>query len=95
MASYQADFHGHAAVLTIPGLNGSGPSHWQSLWEDSRVDTTRVDLGMWTMPHRNAWVTKIDQAVRGAGANPRSSSRASGRSTSAGATRRAPATGQP
>lgn len=64
MASYQADFHGHAAVLTIPGLNGSGPSHWQSLWEDSRVDTTRVDLGMWTMPHRNAWVTKIDQAVR-------------------------------
>jgi predicted alpha/beta hydrolase family esterase len=53
-------------VLTVPGLNGSGPSHWQSLWEQSRPDTTRVELGMWSQPHRNAWVTKLDQAIRGA-----------------------------
>lgn len=51
-------------VLTVPGLNGSGPSHWQSLWEDSRPDTARVELGMWSTPHRNAWVTKLDQAIR-------------------------------
>jgi len=53
-------------VLTVPGLNGSGPSHWQTLWENARPDTSRVELGMWSQPHRNAWVTKIDQAVRGA-----------------------------
>ena len=53
-------------VLTVPGLNGSGPSHWQSLWEMSRPDTARVELGMWSQPRRNAWVTKIDQAIRGA-----------------------------
>lgn len=53
-------------VLTVPGLNGSGPSHWQSLWEQSRPDTTRIELGMWSQPHRNAWVTKLDQAIRGA-----------------------------
>ena len=52
-------------VLTVPGLNGSGPSHWQSLWEKSRPDTARIELGMWGNPRRNAWVTKIDQAIRG------------------------------
>lgn len=53
-------------VLTVPGLGGSGPSHWQSLWETSRPDTHRVELGMWNTPHRNSWVTKLDQAIRDA-----------------------------
>ena len=53
-------------VLTVPGLNGSGPSHWQTLWEQSRPDTARIELGLWSQPRRNAWVTKIDQAIRGA-----------------------------
>jgi predicted alpha/beta hydrolase family esterase len=53
-------------VLTVPGLGGSGPSHWQTLWEQSRPDTHRVELGMWDSPHRNAWVTKLDQAIRAA-----------------------------
>ena len=51
-------------VLTVPGLNGSGPSHWQTLWEQGRHDTARVELDMWATPHRNAWVTKLDQAIR-------------------------------
>lgn len=42
-------------VLTVPGLGGSGPSHWQTLWEEARLDTRRVELGMWQTPHRNAW----------------------------------------
>jgi len=53
-------------VLTVPGLGGSGPAHWQTLWEKSRPDTVRIELGMWDRPHRNAWVTKIDQAVASA-----------------------------
>ena len=53
-------------ILTVPGLGNSGPTHWQTLWERTRDDTVRVDLGMWDTPHRNAWVTKLDQAVRGA-----------------------------
>lgn len=54
----------YPVVLTVPGLGGSGPSHWQTLWEEARPDTSRVDLGMWNTPHRNAWVTKLDQAIR-------------------------------
>lgn len=51
-------------ILTVPGLGGSGRSHWQSLWEEARPDTVRVELGMWNTPHRNAWVTKLDEAIR-------------------------------
>jgi uncharacterized protein len=53
-------------VLTVPGLGSSGPSHWQTLWEDNLPDTHRVELGMWNKPHRNAWVTKLDQSIRAA-----------------------------
>src|SRR3546814_6895292 len=57
-ALYQAPL-----CLIVPGLNNSGPSHWQTLWEQSRPDCERVDLGMWSRPHRNHWVTKLDQAI--------------------------------
>ncbi|WP_231638992.1 RBBP9/YdeN family alpha/beta hydrolase [Sphingomonas profundi] len=65
MAQAVSDFSGRRPlILTVPGLGGSGPAHWQSLWESSRGDTARVDLGMWDSPHRNVWVTKLDQAIR-------------------------------
>lgn len=51
-------------ILTVPGFGGSGLSHWQTLWEKSRPDTIRAELGMWNTPHRNAWVTKLDEAIR-------------------------------
>jgi predicted alpha/beta hydrolase family esterase len=50
--------------LTVPGLGGSGPSHWQTLWERNRPGTVRADLGMWHTPHRNSWVTRLDWAIR-------------------------------
>lgn len=50
-------------LLTVPGLNNSGPLHWQSLWEDKREDCYRVDLGMWERPHRNTWLNKLDAAI--------------------------------
>lgn len=50
-------------ILTVPGLNGSGPRHWQTLWEQSRSDCVRLELGMWESPRRNPWVGRIDDAV--------------------------------
>lgn len=49
--------------LLIPGLNNSGPRHWQTRWEESRDDCERVDLGAWSNPHRSHWVTKLDHAI--------------------------------
>lgn len=51
-------------VLTIPGLNNSGATHWQTIWEDRRGDCQRVDLGSWASPSRNAWVSRLDAAIR-------------------------------
>jgi uncharacterized protein len=68
MTMFSHGFSQGPTILTVPGLNGSGSSHWQTLWEQSRPDTHRVDLGMWNTPHRNAWATKLDQAIRQASA---------------------------
>lgn len=51
-------------ILTVPGLNNSGPGHWQTLWEAQRPDCQRVDLGIWDRPHRNTWVNKLNLAIR-------------------------------
>lgn len=54
-------------VLTVPGLNNSGPNHWQTLWEQQRSDCQRGELGMWAKPHRNTWVNQLNLAIRQAG----------------------------
>ena len=53
-------------ILTVPGLNNSGPGHWQTKWEQSRDDCRRVELGMWDKPHRNTWVNNLNLAIRAA-----------------------------
>lgn len=57
----------HPVVLTVPGLDNSGPTHWQSIWERERPDCHRVDLGMWSEPRRNVWVTQLNNAITGVG----------------------------
>jgi predicted alpha/beta hydrolase family esterase len=54
-------------ILIIPGLNDSGPDHWQTLWERRYPNALRVDLGMWDDPHRNTWVNKLNLAIHRAG----------------------------
>ena len=66
MTSQSPQHHRAPTLLTVPGFNSSGPAHWQTLWEQSRSDTRRAELGMWATPHRNVWVTKLDQAIRDA-----------------------------
>ena len=53
-------------ILTVPGLNNSGPGHWQTLWEERRDDCQRVELGMWDKPHRNTWVNQLNLAIHAA-----------------------------
>lgn len=49
--------------LIVPGLDNSGPDHWQSLWEDRRGDCRRVDLGCWEEPDRRIWTERLDAAL--------------------------------
>src|SRR3546814_3993136 len=50
-------------ILTIPGLNNSGPTHWQSLWEHRFPHSERIELGRWDHPDKDEWVRKIAAAI--------------------------------
>jgi hypothetical protein len=53
-------------VLLVPGLNGSGPDHWQSHWQWARGDTRRVEQFSWHDPEPDDWTATIDAAVHAA-----------------------------
>jgi len=55
------------ALLIVPGLENSGPNHWQTHWERLLPEASRVDLGDWAKPHRNTWVNKLNLAIHRAG----------------------------
>lgn len=50
-------------IITVPGLDNSGPQHWQTLWEQQRDDMVRAELGMWSNPHRNTWVNQLNRTI--------------------------------
>ena len=50
-------------ILTIPGLDNSGPLHWQSLWEHKFPNCERVELGSWAAPEKELWTRRIADAI--------------------------------
>jgi uncharacterized protein len=52
------------SILMIPGLNDSGPAHWQTEWEKFLPNTSRAHLGSWSHPNRGSWITNLGIAVR-------------------------------
>lgn len=55
-------------ILLMPGLDDSGPDHWQSRWQDQFLDAHRVQLDCWDRPNRDTWVDAIDRALNDIGA---------------------------
>ncbi|MGD0278542.1 MAG: alpha/beta hydrolase, partial [Smithella sp.] len=49
-------------ILIIPGLNGSGPGHWQTLWEE-KYGCERVEQRDWTKPDLDEWIDTLNAAV--------------------------------
>jgi len=49
--------------LLIPGIDGSGPEHWQTRWAIKRADCEVLDLGDWALPERDRWVGRLDRAI--------------------------------
>ena len=50
-------------ILTIPGLDNSGPTHWQSLWERRFADSERIQLGNWSAPQKDQWGARIAETI--------------------------------
>jgi predicted alpha/beta hydrolase family esterase len=49
-------------ILIVPGLNGSGPDHWQTLWEE-KYGGKRVIQRDWGNPDLAEWVGTLNAAV--------------------------------
>lgn len=48
------------SVLVIPGWNGSGVGHWQTMWEQKYPHFRRVEQHNWSRPSRADWIAQID-----------------------------------
>ena len=57
-------------ILMVPGLGGSGPEHWQSLWQRDLESCTRVEQRDWDYPEREGWIAALDRAVAAADQPP-------------------------
>lgn len=50
-------------VLIVPGLNNSGPGHWQTVWENQLSCAQRIDIADWSTPNLAAWIVAIETAI--------------------------------
>jgi predicted alpha/beta hydrolase family esterase len=50
-------------VLIVPGLNGSGPGHWQTRWEALYPGTVRVAQRDWDHPVCAEWRSTLETAI--------------------------------
>jgi uncharacterized protein len=48
--------------LIVPGLNGSGLAHWQTLWERQYI-FERLEQQDWENPDAVGWTNRLDEAI--------------------------------
>lgn len=52
-----------ADIIIVPGYTNSGPTHWQSRWEEKLSTARRVEQEEWSKPVREDWTSRVVQAV--------------------------------
>ncbi len=55
-----------AEIFIIPGLDNSGPAHWQTRWQAKLATARRVEQLDWSLPERDEWVEKVAGALKAA-----------------------------
>jgi len=55
-----------AEIIIVPGYTNSGPTHWQSRWEEKLSTARRVEQDEWSKPLREDWTAKVIEAVNAA-----------------------------
>jgi len=52
-----------ATTLIVPGLRNSGPTHWQSWFEEQLPDTRRVEQADWEKTCLSDWAARVREAI--------------------------------
>ncbi|NVD35744.1 alpha/beta fold hydrolase [Marinobacter lutaoensis] len=50
-------------LLMLPGLGGSGPRHWQTLWASRQIGCRRFQPADWDRPDLADWLQALDEAI--------------------------------
>ncbi|PCI38432.1 MAG: alpha/beta hydrolase [Rhodospirillaceae bacterium] len=53
-----------STTLIVPGLGGSGPTHWQSQWEELHSDCRRIKAIDWNFPDKDKWLDSLDACIQ-------------------------------
>ena len=53
--------------LIVPGIGGSGPTHWQTQWELDLPNSIRIAPSSWDEPRLDDWLAALDRASAEAG----------------------------
>lgn len=54
-------------LLLLPGLFGSGDTHWQHFWQSDIADSEIVAQDNWDFAQTDMWVEKVERALEAAG----------------------------
>ncbi|MBB3543717.1 MULTISPECIES: alpha/beta hydrolase [unclassified Rhizobium] len=54
-------------VLILPGLFGSGNTHWQTAWLQDHPESRLVEQDNWGNPHLMTWRAKLEATLEDAG----------------------------
>jgi uncharacterized protein len=52
-----------APLLFLPGRNGSGAEHWQTLWQARSAGALRLQPSDWSNPELGDWMSALDRAL--------------------------------
>ena len=50
-------------MLIVPGLNNSGPGHWQTRWQQLYPSFERVEQDRWDIPSLPAWSERLRETL--------------------------------
>jgi hypothetical protein len=52
-----------ALIYTVPGLNNSSSSHWQTQWENKNNSIKRIQQDNWSNPDRISWTKRLSDTI--------------------------------
>ena len=54
---------GNIDILFVPGMGGSGPTHWQTMWQRQTPNAQTVEQLDWHHPDLQSWLTVLERTI--------------------------------